>query len=193
MNYIVFDLEATCWENNDARRLNEIIEIGAVKLNDTFDIIDEFSSYVRPTINSQLSPFCRKLTTICQVNVDSAPVFSEAMSMFENWIFSTGENVLLLSWGHYDRKQILREAAEKNYFGKSIQFLEEGHRSLKHEFAKVRHIKPCGMAKALQLLNLSLEGIHHRGIDDAKNIARIFRIVSHELEVPSKNLPRLVG
>lgn len=184
MKYIVFDLEATCWENNDEGRLNEIIEIGAVKLDDTLEVIDEFSSYVKPIINPQLSEFCRSLTAIRQESVDSAPVFDVAINKFENWIFSTGDNVLLLSWGHYDRKQILREATEKNYSGKIIQFLEEGHRSLKHEFAKVRRIKPCGMAKALQMLDLPLEGVHHRGIDDAKNIARIFRTVFHEFELP---------
>lgn len=181
MKYIVFDLEATCWKNNDEGRLNEIIEIGAVKLDDELEVIDEFSSYVKPTLYPELSAFCRELTTICQEDVDSAPVFDGAIRAFENWILSTGTDVLLLSWGHYDRKQILREAIEKKYSGKIIQFLDGGHKSLKHEFAEVRQIKPCGMAKALQLLSLPLEGVHHRGIDDAKNIARIFQTVSHEL------------
>lgn len=183
MNYIIFDLEATCWENNDDGKLNEIIEIGAVKLDENLDIIDSFSSFVKPTFNPQLSLFCRELTTIHQEDVDSAPTFDEAIIVFENWIFSTGENVLLLSWGYYDRKQIEREAVQKNYSGKIVSFLEDRHKSLKHEFAKVRHVKPCGMAKALQILNLPLEGIHHRGIDDAKNIARIFRVVFHELSL----------
>jgi inhibitor of KinA sporulation pathway (predicted exonuclease) len=30
------------------------------------------------------------------------------------------------------------------------------------------------MEKALNKLNIPLEGTHHRGIDDAKNIAKIF-------------------
>lgn len=30
------------------------------------------------------------------------------------------------------------------------------------------------MSKALRILNIPLEGIHHRGIDDAKNITKIF-------------------
>ena len=29
------------------------------------------------------------------------------------------------------------------------------------------------MAKALQLVDLPLEGTHHRGIDDARNIAKL--------------------
>ena len=38
------------------------------------------------------------------------------------------------------------------------------------------------MKKALGKLNLPLEGTHHRGIDDAKNIAKIFRVIFSELK-----------
>jgi inhibitor of KinA sporulation pathway (predicted exonuclease) len=31
------------------------------------------------------------------------------------------------------------------------------------------------MEKALNILKLPLDGTHHRGIDDAKNIAKIFK------------------
>lgn len=31
------------------------------------------------------------------------------------------------------------------------------------------------MSEALQILNIPLEGTHHRGVDDAKNIAKILR------------------
>jgi inhibitor of KinA sporulation pathway (predicted exonuclease) len=31
------------------------------------------------------------------------------------------------------------------------------------------------MGKALNILKLPLEGTHHRGIDDAKNISKIFK------------------
>lgn len=35
--------------------------------------------------------------------------------------------------------------------------------------------KGFGMSQALQQLGLELKGTHHRGIDDARNIAAIFR------------------
>jgi len=31
------------------------------------------------------------------------------------------------------------------------------------------------MAEALNKLGIELEGVHHRGLDDAKNIARIYQ------------------
>ncbi|WP_375377881.1 exonuclease domain-containing protein [Paenibacillus sp. MZ04-78.2] len=46
MNYIVLDLEATCWEN-DRTKQNEIIEIGAVKINDKLKIVDEFQTFIK--------------------------------------------------------------------------------------------------------------------------------------------------
>ena len=40
-------------------------------------------------------------------------------------------------------------------------------------FAKRRKIKQVGMATALQIVGLELEGEHHRALADARNIARL--------------------
>jgi len=40
------------------------------------------------------------------------------------------------------------------------------------------------MSRALDLLGLPLEGIHHRGIDDARNITKIFITVFDKLKMP---------
>ena len=36
-----------------------------------------------------------------------------------------------------------------------------------------RKIKEVGMARALQMVGLPLDGSHHRGLDDARNIAKL--------------------
>jgi len=177
--YIIFDLEATCWKEKSDKP-KEIIEIGAVKLNENLVVVNSFSKFVKPTINPVLSNFCKTLTSIQQKDIDNAQAFNEAVASFEKWI-SPEDDILLISWGYYDKKQILEESSVKNYSGEIIKLLEEKHISLKHEFAKMRKEKPCGMKKALNKLNLPLEGTHHRGIDDAKNIARIFKVVFSEL------------
>ena len=180
MKYIIFDLEATCWEDK-TDKTNEVIEIGAVKLDENLEIVDTFSEYVKPVINPVLSDFCKTLTSIFQGDVDNAKTFKGAMDDFDKWILAEGNNVRLLSWGHYDKKQILTESALKNYSGNIIKLLEDKHISLKHEFAKIRKERTCGMAKALAKLNLLLEGAHHRGLDDAKNIVKIFNVVYPDL------------
>ena len=48
MKYIIFDLEATCWEGRSTFQ-NETIEIGAVAYNDHAEYINEFQAFIRPT------------------------------------------------------------------------------------------------------------------------------------------------
>lgn len=88
MNYIIFDLEATCWEN-ERNKINEIIEIGAVKLNHNLDVIDVFSCFFKPEINQELSEFCKNLTSISQENVDNAKTFNQLIREFEQWVLLT--------------------------------------------------------------------------------------------------------
>lgn len=180
MHYVIFDLEATCWENHRSK-VSEIIEIGAVKLNEKLDEIDEFSVFVKPTINPILSDFCKKLTSISQKDVDTAEPFDQVIINFEKWIKRLGDKVLIYSWGFYDKKQLINESNVKNYSGSILRLLGN-HDSLKHKFADIKMIKPCGMGKALKMLNLSLDGTHHRGIDDARNITKIFKSVFEELK-----------
>lgn len=51
------------------------------------------------------------------------------------------------------------------------------HVNLKAVFANVFNCKPCGMRQALDKINLPLIGTHHRGIDDAHNIAQIAKVL----------------
>ena len=81
MTYIIFDLEATCWEQYD-KSDNETIEIGAVKINDKFEIESDFEQFIKPIRYPKLSDFCKKLTTIKQSDVDNAPFFYEAKKKF---------------------------------------------------------------------------------------------------------------
>ncbi|MDR2560170.1 MAG: exonuclease domain-containing protein [Holophagales bacterium] len=169
---VVFDLEATCWEEKN-NIPSEIIEIGAVKLDGDGNEIGTFQTFVRPVISPILSDFCTKLTSIQQDDVSDAPMFSEAMSAFESWI---GDDADLVSWGLYDKTQIMREVNRNGYKGRISAVLEGRHLNLKQLFSEMRGAKPCGMEKALSVLNIPLEGIHHRGIDDAMNIAKIWKV-----------------
>jgi len=177
MNYIIFDLESTCWKSNPGeRRKREIIEIGAVKLNDQFQTIDEFDQFVRQTINRHLTKFCMNLTSITQDDVRVAQPLEVVIRQFEAWILNESHDVKMISWGQFDKDQILKECSLKNIVT-SMESILSQHVNLKSVFAKMRKIKQCGMTTALKILDIPLEGTHHRGIDDARNIAKIFRIL----------------
>lgn len=170
MNYIVFDLEATCWEGYDKSQ-NETIEIGAVLINDKKEVVSEFVEFIKPLKHPQLSDFCKELTTIQQEDVDQAPYFSEVIEQFKSWIGYPNEPYVLCSWGFYDRKQF---ESDCQVHGLNADWVKH-HISLKHQHGKIRKLRRAlGMKNALLHENLELTGTHHRGIDDARNIAKIF-------------------
>ena len=167
MKVVIVDLEATCQRERNPDFISEIIEIGAVKIeNDT--VVEEMSLFVKPTINPILTDFCTELTSITQEDVDNGLSRKIALSKFSDFCQDAD---FILSWGNYDKNQLIKELKR---FGMKYDWLDN-HRNLKHQFAILHGMqKPCGMEKALSLSGLKLDGTHHRGIDDAKNIGKIF-------------------
>jgi inhibitor of KinA sporulation pathway (predicted exonuclease) len=173
MRYVIVDLEATCWDKGTRPARMEIIEIGAVMLpSAAAPPSSEFAEFVRPVREPVLSRFCIELTGIQQSDVDGADTFPLVFPRFMGW---TGpESYTLCSWGAYDLKQFRVDCARH---GMPLPESFKQHLNLKQVFADIEGAKPCGMKRALQRLEIPLEGRHHRAIDDARNIARIARIV----------------
>lgn len=170
---LIVDFEATCSDNGAVPRHEmEIIEIGAViQKADTFEIASEFQTFVRPVRHPELTPFCVRLTSITQRDVAGAPSFGDAIAAMKRWM-QAFDDVLFCSWGGYDRKQLLQDC---DYHRVPYPFAS-GHLNLKTEVAKtLGWRKPLGIAAAVRQLGMDFEGVHHRGIDDARNIARIVR------------------
>lgn len=172
MNYIVLDLEATCWAEKGLKRKSEIIEIGAVSLNAAGEITGEFGAFVKPTLHPELSAFCTELTSITQTGIDPAKNFPEVLADFQHWIGVGQQPYQLCSWGFYDRNQFQSDCEQH---GLDTTWLQP-HISLKHQFPAITGTtRLMGMAGALRFAGFTLDGTHHRGIDDARNIAKIFR------------------
>jgi inhibitor of KinA sporulation pathway (predicted exonuclease) len=163
-------VEATCWRDRSLKHQNEIIEIGAVKINDQQETIDEFNAFIKPKLHPELSDFCTELTTIEQSDIDQADSFEAVITDFWNWI-DIDEDYVLCSWGFYDRSQFKKDCE----LNKVETAWLKPHISLKHQYAEIKNLRrPMGMGGALKKERIPLEGTHHRGIDDAKNISKIF-------------------
>ena len=177
--YVIVDLEATCWEGGEQPRDDmETIELGAVLLaGPAGPVAAEFGAFVRPVVHPVLSEFCRQLTSIRQEEVDAAEGFADVARRWRTWIGP--EPFTLCSWGGYDLNQLRRDYARH---GLRLPPTFERHVNLKQEFARVFRVKACGMARALEVAGLALEGTHHRGADDARNIARLAMLVLPHLE-----------
>ena len=89
---------------------NEIIEIGAVIVNEDLNITDTFKTYVSPE-HSQLDNYIKGLTGIKNSDVKNAPVFKEAIKIFIDWI---PKDAVIVSWSDNDKLQIESEAKAKD-------------------------------------------------------------------------------
>ena len=113
--------------------------------------------------------FCTELTTITQDMLDRDGVsLKEACNILVNDYNS--KKRVWASFGNYDRTMFQKDCklhGLKYPFGKK-------HVNVKTWFAlKERLTSEMGMARGLKHLGLELEGTHHRGVDDAYNIAKL--------------------
>ena len=174
MNFIIYDLEATCWKGKPRSKVQETIEIGAVCLNEYGEVRDTFSRFIRPVLNPYLSAFCQELTTITQVDVNRAEKFPRVIDDFIDWAEIYDEEYLLCSWGDFDRKQLIRDCELHDL---EAEWIEE-HINVKQQYREILKLpKAKGLRRAVLAEGYEFTGIHHRAISDAENLAKLF--ISH--------------
>lgn len=167
---IVIDIEATCWSSSPPEgQESEIIEIGVCTLDvATGERGEKRSILVKPE-RSKVSEFCTELTGLTHKQVLGQGIaFNKACAILERDYGS--KRRIWASYGDYDRNLFVRqcEACAVSYP------FSAGHMNVKTLFALI-HCLPyeVGMVRALEMLDIELEGKHHRGDDDAWNIANI--------------------
>lgn len=83
---LVVDFECTC-DSGEPNYPHEIIEFPVVVVDTaTYHVVSHFHTYVKPTRNPVLTPFCTELTGIRQDQVQDAPTISEALALFDVWL-----------------------------------------------------------------------------------------------------------
>ena len=100
MSYVILDLE---WNGSYSKVLhkfvNEIIEIGAVKLDDELNVCDTFTMLVAPKIGKKLCSKVKQLTKITNEELkDEGISFIRAISLFSDFL---GDGVLM-TWSDSD-------------------------------------------------------------------------------------------
>lgn len=178
------DLEATCDEYpeglTDEQKLEhklavhrdemETIEVGAVvlDLHQSAKIVSEHTWFVRPVLNPILTDFCTSLTTIDQVDVDSAGTYNEVRQALDDYLAPfKSEGLMWCSWGDYDAKQLAMDA-ERNSCEPMLAGLS--HTNAKKWHWKVLNCRAMALRPAVEDWGIEWSGQYHRGIDDARNL-----------------------
>ncbi|MDQ0604659.1 inhibitor of KinA sporulation pathway (predicted exonuclease) [Streptomyces canus] len=169
----VIDVEATCWDGRPPPgSVNEIIEIGLTVVDvSARRRVSRHRVVVRP-VRSAVSNFCTELTGLTQAEVERGVTFAEACRILVEE-YEAGKRPWA-SWGEYDRRQFARQSQADGVAYPFGYPTERTHTNAKAVFAAAYGLrKKPGMDHALQIAGLPLEGRHHRGEDDAWNIAAL--------------------
>ncbi|QQV03405.1 MULTISPECIES: 3'-5' exonuclease [Chryseobacterium] len=167
---LIIDLEATCWKDRPPiGQESEIIEIGVCIMDARTGKISQNEGILVKPQYSKVSPFCTELTSITQQMLDDEGILLEdALDILRTEY--NAENLTWASYGNYDLN-MLQNQARKFQVDYPLSY---DHINVKTLFGELHPIrKSVGMQRALKELNLPLEGTHHRGVDDVKNIAKI--------------------
>ena len=97
MDYVILDLE---WNSSYSKKakhfISEIIEFGAVRFNDKFEVLDTFSMLVIPQVGKKLSGKIKELTNISNEELaKGGATYTHVLSKFKKFL---GES-MLLTWG----------------------------------------------------------------------------------------------
>jgi len=160
------DVEATCWPDRSKGRLNDIIEIGIQQVDiESKELVGEAVSILVFPTQSEISEFCTNLTTITPEMVEMAMDFPDAIKFFVDTLHP--EKCIFASWGAYDKNQFERQCKRE---GVSYPFTT--HLNVKELFAATYGYTGA-LDEMAEEVGLTFEGTHHRGMDDARMVARI--------------------
>ena len=105
MNYIMLDLE---WDGAYFPKIggfiNQILQIGAVKLNSNFDIVDTFETTVKSSFSKRVSKRFTELTGITKADMLAGVPLKEAFGAYNDWV---GDDAVTMTWSDSDIYTIL--------------------------------------------------------------------------------------
>lgn len=176
--YTVIDLEMCKSYSKSYSYSQETIQIGAVKLDENFEIIDKLNIFVKPEYG-HVDSFIEKLTGITDYDLKTSISFNEAVEKLFNWIGSD-ENTFV-SWSRSDAQQINREAKAKNIKIENIdRILNDWLDCQKMYGVKLNTKRSYSLHEAIIATDIKALDNEHDGLADAYNTALIFKKVMTE-------------
>ena len=176
MKYIIFDLEFNQSSNKEDRIAQlpfEIIQIGALKLDEDLKTISTFNDLVKPTVYKNILPYIQDLTKITEEMLSSAREFTNIYYDFMNFIGK--EDITFIIWGIVDFRELFKEIIYFNLPTENLptQYIDIQEYASKH--FKVPAGKRIGLKNALDFLNINISCEFHDAFNDAYFTAEVFK------------------
>lgn len=177
MQYVIMDLE---WNNAYSKRrggfMNEIIEVGAIKLDSELQTVSSFSEIVKAKVGKKLHSRVKALTNITNDEIAHGLPFCRVMYDFRQWI-GDEKNTMIMTWGDSDIRVLIDNY---KYFCNvdTVPFL--------YHYADLQKIcqykmdisnsRQIGLSAAAETLGIDEDGYAlHRAMDDSALSAECLR------------------
>lgn len=209
MGYIIVDLEFNNLKNitkyyekffDDNKELkdieleNEIIEIGAIKVDQYMKPIFEMREYIKPTIFPVINPKVTEITKIdSNILNENGISFEEAINKLKG-MFEKGD--VLCSWAKDDVAEIIINANYHEY--KDLNWLDRYLDIQEYASRILAHKKALGLKTALDELKIRVDETKlHDALNDAFYTLEVFkriynsRIIKNHIVYDIYNMPAI--
>lgn len=194
--YIIFDLEFNQDFSDENVKIKgrmfpfEIIQIGAVKLDSQFNVVDSFNRYMKPDIYKKVSPFIEELTGIKTEMLLNQKPFQEVYTEFMEFIGDA--NSILCVWGMADIKELYRSV---DYYNLDKSLLPKMYINLQPYASLYFHMPKriqLRLQTIIEMLKIPVENEFHNALNDAHYTAQIFKKIYNEYMQPAIYDPNYV-
>lgn len=189
---IVLDFEATC-DKSGTPQPQEIIEFPSLLVEvASGEVVSEFHEYVKPDVHANISAFCTELTGITQAMTSAGSSLRDVLKRHRAWLLKHGlslsegdggKSFAYVTCGDWDLRSCLPK--QLKYHGAKMDSYLTKYINIKSVFFDVTGKSGKSMAHMLKVMDMELEGRHHSGIDDCRNIHRIAKVLLSRGWTPS--------
>ena len=179
VKYIILDLE---WNSaycvKESRFINEIIEIGAVMLNEQLEEIGRFEQLIRSRLNKKLSSRTKSITHITNEDMLGGVPLEKAIADYTAW---AGNDTLTMTWSNTDL-YVMRENL-KSFLKLSRMDYIEKYADLQKFIQEKLGVtgNQIALMTAVEMAGLDHEKYQaHRALGDVIACADLFRLMFDE-------------
>lgn len=176
MNYVILDLE---WNSSYSKKskgfISEIIEFGAVKFDENFNVTGTFSMLVSPQVGKKLSGKVKELTNISNEELAAdGNTYTHVISKFKKFL---SHDDILMTWGTCDILAIMEnneyynKTADIDFIGKYVDI----QRYCAEMLGMYSAGQQLGLLPAAQQVGIDLtDVVCHRALQDSMMSMDIF-------------------
>ena len=177
MNYIILDME---WDSAYFQKqktfINQILQIGAVKLDSEFNVIDTFEKTIKSSISKRVSGRFSRLTGITNDMMRAGIPLKDAVLSYNEWV---GEDTVTMTWSNSDIYSIIEN--EKNLLD-GVKFKLEKYLDLQSFVQNELRLKGAeitsqiSLSTAAEMLSVTTDGLDfHTAKDDSLVCAMLLK------------------